>query len=131
MKEYILDTNALLRFLRNDIPAQAVEVDELFQSAQDGLAIITIYPFVILEAMYVLWKQYGHEKNDVAAQLVIIVDNPLFDVREKDALREALTEWSRGAISFVDAYLLFQSRQENKTLFTFDLKLKKAFRRLQ
>lgn len=131
MKDYILDTNALLRYLRNDIPAQADEVDTLFQSAREGFATITIYPLVILEAVYVLWKQYGVEKKDVATQLCFCIDTIYFDVREKDALRSAMNEWGNGTISLVDAYLLFQGKYEGKIVFTFDKKLQKLYKKLQ
>lgn len=125
MKEYILDTNALLRYLRNDIPTQADEVDLLFQSAQKGSVNITIYPFVILEALFVLWKIYENKIKDISSQLLVIVNTTSIDICERDAMRAALTGWSKGRISFVDSYLLFQSIRENKAIFTFDKKLKK------
>lgn len=125
MTEYILDANGLLRYLRNDIPAQADAVEALFRSTREGTSRITLYPMVLLEVQFVLWKLYKHNKNDIAKQLLQIIDNPTVDVRERSAVRSSLVVWSESAISFVDAYLLFQSKQEKKVLFTFDKKLKR------
>lgn len=125
MTEYILDANAILRYLRNDILPQAEAVEALFRSVQAGEAQITLYPLVLLEVQFVLWKLYKHSKKDITEQLLPIIDNPIVDVHERSGMRWALGIWAEGAISFVDAYLLYQSKQEGKVLFTFDKKLKR------
>ncbi|MBQ5365719.1 MAG: PIN domain nuclease, partial [Spirochaetales bacterium] len=78
----LLDANAILRFLLNDIKEQAAEVAQAIR----GGAITT--PEVLAEVVYVLSGLYGMPRNEVSWALHCV----LIDVKVENAraLRYAL-----------------------------------------
>lgn len=129
MIHYILDTNALLRYLRNDIPQQADEVAQLFAKAKESTVVATIPVSVFLEAVFALSKVYGEPKESIGSQLFDIASSPVLDIEKRDIVKNALLLWKKEKVSFVDCLILAQVQREGKTLFTFDKRLQKLARR--
>lgn len=124
MTHYLVDANALLRYLRNDIPDQAEQVTGLFRQAKQGKILITISIEVILETVYVLLKYYRENKEVIGNQLFDFISLPMISIEKRDIVGEAFLLWKTESISFVDCLVLAQSKIEGKMLFTFDRKLR-------
>ena len=125
MTSYILDTNIILRYLRNDVPSQATRIESLFHTVQKKESAITVTPVVIVEAAFVLLKLYKESKHAIVTQLLVFVDDPMIDIVERSILHEALNQWDSGSVSLVDCYVLSLAQVQDKVVFTFDKKLAK------
>ncbi len=129
MRNYILDTNALLRYLTNDIPLQAQEVTELFAKVKRQEITVSIPAAVFLEAVFTLSKFYGEQKNEIGEQLFNIASNPILSIEKREIVIKALLLWKTEEVSFVDCLVLAQVWFEEKTLFTFDKRLERLAKR--
>jgi predicted nucleic-acid-binding protein len=128
MKRYLLDTNAILRFLLNDNLQQAEEVDTLFQQAKNGLAEIHIPFAAIYESVFVLDKRYKLSKIEFIPPLLELIQQQAVKVEEKDRLIASMQLFLSQSISFFDAIVAIQAKQLDLELFTFDKKLKQVFK---
>jgi predicted nucleic-acid-binding protein len=116
-KTLILDTNAILRHLLNDLPEQADIVEEKILNND-----ILIVPEVLAEVVYVLLKVYQYTRKEVSK----FIQTFLQDVQCKDKLIiNAVRTFSTENIDFVDCMILQYHRQGIYEVFTFDKKLLK------
>lgn len=126
MTKYLLDTNALLRYLLKDIPSQSEEVAGLFRQAKSREIALTIPLIVFFEATYMLTKFYMVDRDAVQEKCERLIVAPYIDVPDRSVLREAYMIWTREqAISLADAMLYCMAVSGGKTLFTFDQKLRR------
>lgn len=130
MIQYLLDTNAFLRYLRKDVPQQTDRVIALFTQAKQSKILVTIPVAVILEVVFVLLKHYGEQKDAIGIQLFDLVSSPILDVENREIVKQALLIWKNSTISFVDCLVLAKARAEGKKLFTFDKKLQRLARNI-
>lgn len=125
MKLIVLDTNALLRFILNDIPHQKKTIEKvLLQAKQEEIHII-VPQIVIFELHFALDKYYSFSKEDIIFRLKAILAASYLDIQDRDILRTALSLYTQETVSFVDCFLFAKSQMENAELFTFDKKLQK------
>lgn len=122
---YLLDTNAVLRYLLNDIAPQAREVDKLFTLAKDSKCRVIVKSVVFVETVFVLTKSYGLNRAEVARQLSEFINIPYLEFEDRDLLSETLSKFSAVTVSFVDLMLAVEAQKTGKTLITFDKKLQK------
>lgn len=125
MTIYSLDTNAVLRYLLNDIPKQAQEVDKFFSFAKDLKCRVVIKNVIFVETVFVLTKSYGLNRSQVANQLSEFISIPYIEFEDRELLNETLVKFSTVTVSFVDLMLAIDAKQTGKTLVTFDKKLEK------
>jgi predicted nucleic-acid-binding protein len=125
VKQYLLDTNYLLRFLLNDNKEQAKKAADLLFLAEEGKASLTIPLLVFVEAAYILTKVYNYSRFRVSDALSQIAENPAFDIEKREILLSAFKKYPDTTISFVDILISEQARIEGKQLATFDRKLEK------
>lgn len=131
MKRYILDTNAFLRYILNDIPSQADEVTRIFVQTQNGDAEVTIPLIVFVEASYVLITGYKYSREIVQDLCEKFLSIPSLDIPDRHILRSAYVVFVRTpSVSITDIVLLFMAVSEGKTLVTFDKKLQKLAERI-
>ncbi len=128
MDSLILDTNAFLRFLLNDIPRQAEAVSKLLIKARSKELEIFIPQIVIFEIEFALDKYYKFPKNEVIDKLGVLLATPYLKIQDVDIFKEAIALFDNKNIDFVDCFLECSAKQKNSTLFTFDKKLKKLHR---
>lgn len=126
MKKVILDTNALLRFLLNDIPEQADEVEGLFRRARDGKLHLIVPEIVVFEIHFALLKYYKFPKEEVIDRLKSIVSAEFLSVESKEVFLKALKNYQNINVSLVDCFLLAKAETERAELFSFDKKLQKS-----
>ncbi len=123
MKKVLLDTNPILRFLLNDIPAQAQKTNGLFENAKAGKIKIIIPQIIIFEAYFVLAKYYEFDKKTILDYLQFILSTPYLTIEDRSVFLKSIAIFSKENISFVDSFLSAKSTLENIVLFTFDKKL--------
>lgn len=125
MTSYIIDANLILRYLLNDIPAQADITEAYFRQARKGKISLTIPTVVLNEIVYVLVKVYKLSRTQVINKLFAILEMDYLDIEERNILKETLKFYSFSSLSFVDAYILAKVQITGKELLTFDKRLKR------
>lgn len=116
------DTNAILRYLMNDLPEQAQEAGDFFEKVRIGQIAAEILESVMVEAVYILTKFYSVPKDKAAEALQGIMCYKGIINSDREQLLEALGLFSSCGLDMVDCILAVKSR--GKELFTFDRKLK-------
>lgn len=117
------DTNVLLRYLLNDIPAQYQESFDFFEKVRTGEIEAELLESVIVEAVYILTKFYKVPRSAAAESLQGILRYKGIVNSDSEQMLAALGMYAGSAFDIVDCILAFKSR--GRTLFTFDKKLKK------
>jgi predicted nucleic acid-binding protein len=121
----LLDTNAILRYLRNDIPKQADAVRARLIEAQAGRLIIDVHPLILAEALFVLQSFYKQPSRKIASVLQTFLNTPGIRIQEESRVREALTRYADKNVSFIDAYLAALGAETSHPIFSFDQGLDK------
>ncbi len=124
MKTIILDTNALLRFLLNDIPEQSDQVTQLLKNARIQNITLIVPQIVIFELVFGLLRFYKISKSKVIEILNALFSSEGISFEDRAIFEEALLMYETENLSLVDCFLFAKSKQENTELFTFDKKLK-------
>ena len=114
-----LDANAFLRYLLNDIPAQAEAARDVIDS---GAAILTNE--VLAEIVYVLDKVYGLTRQKIADALEGVVKEVQCEDREL-VLGALSTYRVNRKLDIVDSILAARHRLRQTEVLTFDKDLLK------
>ena len=119
-----IDTNACLRFLLDDIPEQAAQIE---QKIDAGVAYLT--PEVLAECAFVLEKVYELPRSEIANGLNALVDVMICD--SKDVYRRAIKVFEEeGKLDMVDSMLIARKVVCGDDLLTFDKDMLKALKRM-
>jgi predicted nucleic-acid-binding protein len=119
------DANAILRYLRNDVPAQAHAVQLRLIEAQAGRLVIEIHPLVLAEVLFVLKSNYSSPRERSASTLLTFLNTPGIRVPEERRIREALVRYRDHNVSFIDAFLATLGAETSHPIFSFDRGLDK------
>ena len=111
----ILDANAILRYLLNDIQEQA---DEAADVIQKGASTI---PEVISEIVYVLMGVYSIDRQTIFNTLRDFLDE--ITINDKPVIIEALRLFAESSLDYVDCVLISRSKVLGDKVFSFDKKL--------
>ena len=76
MKQYLIDSNYILRYLLNDIPSQADTVERYFRQAKSGSVLISVPILAFVECVYILLNLYKLSKLEVVEMLMKFVNIP-------------------------------------------------------
>ena len=111
----LLDTNAILRYLLNDIPDQKEQAD---QAIINGCMTTAE---VIAEVVYVMNRVYKASREDISW----FIHQLLIDVRVENvkALRYALGVYNQTNLDFVDCLMIAYHKVLGIDVFSFDKKL--------
>lgn len=106
-----VDTNVFLRFLTNDVPAQAAAVEALFRRAAAGEVRLTTNAMVLAELVWVLKSYYrlGRPEVQERAMAVACMDGLL--IPEVDVVIDAFLAYTDSNVDFIDAYNACWMRQ--------------------
>ena len=127
-----VDTNYFLRFLRNDIPEQAVMAKKLFLDAAAGKETLLTSTVVFFEIYWVIWKFYHTKKNEILKPLQEILEMNFIVIEERRILTQALEVFGRTGLDFEDCYNLAFSMERNAKEFkTFDKKIMRYLKALK
>ncbi len=130
MTSFIVDTNAFLRFILNDIPSQKERFGEILHKAKKSEIVLLVPQIIIFEIDFALEKYYGFSKQEVVDKLQTIVDMPYFKMQERDILRSALILYVQNNLSLVDCFLHAKAQEEGIEIYTFDKALQKLPKKL-
>lgn len=121
----IIDANIFLRYVVYDQPAQAEQVEVLFDQIALGEVAGTVLPTVFLEIVFVLERQYRFPRDRIADALYRILAMSKLNVVDHKQLIDATSEYrNRVSISFADAYHCAMARDfHNGSIVSFDRKL--------
>ena len=120
--EKLLDANAVLRYLFEDIQEQSDVVAETIEAGAE----VTVE--VLAECVYVLSGVYHVSRSDIAESLGILLDE--VTCRRKRVAAAALGLYSGSSFDFVDCVLAAEVSENGRKALTFDKKLQSLFSRV-
>jgi predicted nucleic-acid-binding protein len=120
MKELLLDSNVILRFLLADDPKQSPNTTRTFTAAARGAYLLHLDPLVVAECVYVLMGEFERDRKFVALALRQIVESAGIETEQKTLLLEALRRFSETRVDFQDAWLAAKSSEDKIAVASFD-----------
>lgn len=120
--EKLLDADAVLRYLLEDIQEQSDCVAETIEAGAE----VTVE--VLAECVYVLSGVYHVSRSDIAESLGILLDEVA--CRRKRVAAAALGLYSGSSFDFVDCVLAAEVSENGRETLTFDKKLQSLFSRV-
>ena len=124
IKQNVLDTNVLLRFLVGDNQSQQKQAIEWFKQAENGRRKIIILPLVVAETVFVLENFYERSRSDIVEALDIFLAQKWLTIENRSVLR-GLWKWYLEGFHFVDSYLLSWNDVYRGGVLTFDQRMNK------
>jgi predicted nucleic-acid-binding protein len=117
------DTNLFLRYLTDDVPAQADLVEALLRRASKGLVTLVTTSLVIAEIVWTLESYYQLSKKDIQAKVLAILNTTGLDVVDSDLVLQAIGTYVEKNVDFIDVYNVAWMLKNNVgTVYTFDQK---------
>lgn len=120
--EKLLDADAVLRYLLEDIQEQSDCVAETIEAGAE----VTVE--VLAECVYVLSGVYHVSRSDIAESLGILLDE--VTCRRKRVAAAALGLYSGSSFDFVDCVLAAEVSENGRNALTFDKRLQSLFSRV-
>jgi uncharacterized protein len=118
-----VDTNLFLRYLTNDVPAQADAVESLLKRAANGELLLTTSSLVIAEIVWTLESFYRLPKKDISGKVLAILNTHGLNVEASDLLLQAAVWYAEKNVDFIDAFnSAWMMQQGISRVATFDLK---------
>jgi len=118
MPKNIIDTNLIIRFLVNDDPQKAARVKKVLQESKTANVLPDL---VIAEIIWVLSSYYELDKVSIISKIRALIHVKTVDCN-KALLDQALANWEKYNISFVDAYLVSVAKLKSLNIYSYDLK---------
>ena len=115
MAKKLIDANAILRYLLNDVESMAAESAQVIKNGA-----FTI-PEVLAEVVYVLMKVYHVERQEISKVLIIFLNS--IEINRKDIMIKALEIFADTNLDFVDCILISYNKTDSVEIFSFDKKL--------
>ncbi|MBI1741981.1 type II toxin-antitoxin system VapC family toxin [Candidatus Acetothermia bacterium] len=123
MTRYFVDTNVFLRYLTNDVPAQAEAVTRLLQRAKAGEIVLHTSVLVLAEIVWTLESYYELARDEIKANVLAILNTPGLSVENAELVGRAILLYADKNIDFVDAYNIFWMKEQGLSeAYTFDVK---------
>lgn len=110
MKTVFVDTNVFIRYLVNDVPAQADKADELFDRAEKGQVRLMTGPPVFFEMAWTLKSFYHLDRGRIYECLSAVLGLPGLEISDQEVLEDALELFKRTRMDFADAYIVALSQ---------------------
>ena len=131
MKEYIIDTNALISYVTDRNPDQQRKISEFFQEAEKIKGIILCPQNVLTEFIYVLDKVYGVSKDDIRMMVEDFLAMPGIDLVHEIDFPTVFNFWPEPLADFGDAIIASLGiLHKGSVILTFDRKFSQTLRRL-
>lgn len=119
---YLLDTNALVRYLVRDEEAHYQKVTSWLKDAEGGEIKIIIPTIVVAEACFVLESFYKKSRGEITDAMIVFLSQRWIKVPDRVALLSLWSDYKAG-FHFVDSFLMSFSRQDSFGILSFDKKL--------
>ena len=123
MKTCFVDTNLFIRYLTNDDPVKADNVEKLLAEAAAGKLRLVTAEMVIAEVVWVLESGYGLKNSDIAPLVRGILATPGLEVLNAALVARAVELYASENIDFIDGYIAAVMEHKGITeVFSFDRK---------
>jgi uncharacterized protein len=132
MNKIFIDANILLRFLTNDVPAQANVFRKLVLASRNEKVRLVTNEIVIAEIIWTLKSYYKFAKKDIKEIVSPVVASDDMVIQNRSIILNALEDFVELNVDFNDAYI-YSWMQENgiKKIATFNEKHFKRFRNIE
>jgi predicted nucleic-acid-binding protein len=117
---YLLDTNILLRFLRNDHPVFSGASRKLFEKARTGKLQLLIPFIAMVEAFHALRTQYKTDQALAAREMIKLINAPGVTLSAPAWVHDAVSEYMSRKVSFGDACIAAEARSGKLSVASFD-----------
>jgi predicted nucleic-acid-binding protein len=119
------DTNVILRYLLKDEPVLYKKAFELLEMVRLGEEKAIILESVLAECIYTLMKFYNIPKEEVTDKLRGLLQYKGIVNEDKKEVIEAVNIFAEKNLDFVDCILCAKAKSPNRSLFTFDERLRR------
>ena len=117
------DTNLFLRYLTNDIPAQADLVESLLHRAAKGKINLVTTSMVIAEIVWTLESYYELDKKEIQTMILGILNTDGLEVINSDLILQAIVHYTDKNVDFIDAFnAAWMVKNDVDKIYTFDQK---------
>jgi predicted nucleic-acid-binding protein len=118
-----VDTNLFLRFLTDDVPAQADAVEKLLRQAEQNKIQLVTNSMVIAEIVWTLESYYESEREDIQNKILAILNTSGLEIPESSLILKAIIWYAEKNVDFIDAYTAAWMEQKGiEKIYTFDQK---------
>lgn len=118
-----VDTNLFLRYLTNDVPAQADSVESLLQRATKGKINLITTSIVIAEIVWTLESYYELDKREIQDMVLGILNTDGLEVIDADLILQAIVPYAEKNVDFIDAFnAAWMVKNDVNKVYTFDQK---------
>lgn len=125
------DTNLFLRFLTDDVPAQAEAVEALLRRAAKGKVNLVTTSMVIAEIVWTLESFYQMDKREIQEMVLGILNTDGLEVIDSDLLLQAIVPYADKNVDFIDAFnAAWMVKNDVDKIYTFDQKHFSRFEKL-
>ncbi len=104
IERLFVDTNIFLRYLTNDVPAQADAIQRLLQRAGAGEVALVTNSLVIAEIVWTLESFYRLARGDIRDRILAILNTPGLEVVDGDMILQAVSGYVEKGVDFIDAF---------------------------
>jgi predicted nucleic acid-binding protein len=115
-----VDTNILLRYLMADHPQHSHAAKRLMEEAGTGKIQLEIPLVAVMETVFTLQSFYRVPREDIGRELLKVLTAPGTKLAGPGWLLGAVDEFRSRNISFGDACIAAEARQENLPVASFD-----------
>ena len=117
------DTNLFLRYLTNDVPAQADLVESLLHRAVKGKVNLVTTSMVIAEIVWTLESYYELDKKEIQTMILGILNTDGLEVIDSDLILQAIVPYTDKNVDFIDAFnAAWMDKNDVDKIYTFDQK---------
>ncbi len=98
------DTNLFLRYLTNDVPAQADLVQSLLERAGNGNINLITTGLVVAEIVWTMESYYQLDKREIQEMILGMLNTDGLDVIDADLILQAIVLYADKNVDFIDAF---------------------------
>lgn len=121
MASAFLDTDILLRHLRQDDPVLSPKATALLDRIERGELSVRTSDTVVFEAVFTLQRSYKQPRDRIAAALLPIIELPGITLPGKRYYRRVFDLYVSGGLGFADCYhVVLMQRLKLMDVFSFD-----------
>jgi predicted nucleic-acid-binding protein len=123
VKQYVIDTNALISFVTDRNPQQQLKISEILNRAAQLKVMVLCPQNVLTEFIYVMDKVYGTSRDTIKKLIQDFIAMPGITIIHELDLQTVLTYWPDSIPDFGDAIVASVCRSNKKSaIVTFDQK---------
>jgi predicted nucleic-acid-binding protein len=101
--QIILDTNVLVRFLTNDVPALAAKTEKLLNEEEDMSIPDVVFP----ELEYILLEKYGSSRAKISEAYKFLIEKPT--IKASSSVKKAVSLYESTNLDMADCIIAVES----------------------